>query len=307
MKNRWLFLIIIFVLFLVIINYLSKPKSLPQTSLPAQAGNKIQIIASFYPLWEFARQVGGDKVEVYNITPLGAEPHDFEPNPQDLVKLSKAQMFIFNSIGFQPWVDKIISTLTTTKITVVNSSMGINVIKSEGIIDPHFWLDPNFAIIQVDNILQSLVKIDPINKNYYEIRAKDYKTQLIQLDNDFRQSLIACKQKEIITSHSMFAYLSKRYNIEALSIAGLSPSSEPNTQTLAEIAKIAKNRNIKYIFFETLVSPKLANTLAQEVGAKTLVFNPLEGLTNDEVSQNKNYISVQKENLSNLKIALECK
>lgn len=281
--------------------------------------SKLQVAASFYPLAEFARQIGKDKVEVNNLVPAGTEPHDFNPTPQDRVTIQDSKLFIYNGAGFEPWVDKILPDLKD--VVVRNASEGISLLpalpeeagKHQGeeeaknaLHDPHFLLDPVFAQNVVDNISQKLSKVDPESSSFYETNAAEYNIKLADLDKKFRTELSNCQKRDFITSHAAFAYLAKRYNLTQIPIAGLA-QEEPSPQRLAEVTKLAKEKNIKYIFFETLVSPRLSETIAREVGAETLVLNPVAGLTPEEERAGKNYITLMEKNLANLKIALECK
>lgn len=269
---------------------------------------KVTITASFYPLAEFANQVGGDKVTVKNITPAGVEPHDFEPSPQDIVSLQKSKVFVYSGAGFEPWASKVLPDLKN--IAVVNASKGVSLLEAmpeeEATTDPHFYLDPVLAQQIVKNIAEKLGEVDPDNKSFYEKNAGVYIEKLALLNKEFQEGLKSRQRNDIITSHAAFAYLAKRYGLRQIPIAGLA-EEEPSPARLAEVAKFARENNVKYIFFETLVDPRLSETIAREVGAKTLVLNPLEGLTPEEQKQGKDYISVMQENLNNLRIALECK
>jgi len=277
------------------------------------AGQKnIGVVASFYPLAEFVRQVGGGKVTVTNITPVGAEPHDFEPSPQDIVTMKQAKVFIYTGVGFEPWAGKVVPDLTG--VTVINASKGIPLLSAtpeEGRInphkaDPHFYLDPVLDQKVIKTIANKLAEIDPANKAFYDKNAAAYIDKLEKLDSKYRAGLISCNSRDVVTSHAAFAYLAKRYNLTQIAIAGLS-EEEPSPARLAEITRFVKEHHIKYIFFEKLVSPRLSKTIAGEVGAKTLVLNPIEGLTPDDQKAGKNFISLMQENLKNLRIALECK
>ncbi len=269
---------------------------------PEQISATIKITASFYPLAEFARQVGGDRVEVINITPAGVEPHDFGPTPKDVATLFLSKVFIFNGAGFDPWAEKLKPDLEQKGVTVVNMSKYFDVMD-----DPHIWLDPVLAKKEVEVIKDALVRVDPSNNSEYTNNAARYVEQLSILDDKYKNGLASCEIRDAVASHAAFGYLAKRYNINVISIAGISPEKEPSPKRMAEIAQLAKQKNIKHIFFETLVNPKLSETIAREIGAKTLVFNPLEGLTNKEISAEKNYISVMEKNLENLRVALICK
>jgi len=277
------------------------------------AAGRIGIAASFYPLAEFARQVGGDRVEVSNLTPPGAEPHDFEPSPQDIVRIRQSQVFIYTGAGFEPWAEKVASDLKDT--TVINASQGIELLPAlpeqssqtpgDHQSDPHYYLDPVSDQTIVQTIADGLSRIDPVNQAYYQENASRYEARLAALDSSFRTGLANCQRQEIITSHAAFAYLARRYGLTQVPIAGLS-DEDPSPARLAEIAGIARDGDIRYIFFEKLVSPRLSETIAAEVGAQTLVLNPAEGLTSDEQDAGKDFISLMQDNLSNLRLALEC-
>lgn len=321
MKNRYLFALagIVLIVILIVAFKVSSFKNLGFSGLNS---NKVHITASFFPMAEFAQQIGGDKVKVTNLTPAGVEPHDFEPTPQDIVAIQNSKLFIYNGAGFEAWVEKVLPDLENSSTTTVDSSKGVNLLAGSedeheeenheegddyGLYDPHIWLNPVLATEQVDNILAGLIKVDPENKTYYESRATDYKQKLAGLDQEFKSGLASCQSHTVITSHNAFGYLVQRYNLSVLPISGISPDEEPSPKRLAEIADFARENNVKYIFFETLVSPSLSQTIANEVGAQTLVFNPLEGLTDEEIVAGEGYLSVQRQNLENLKIALNCK
>ena len=268
----------------------------------------ITVAASFYPLYDFAKQVGGRHVTVSNSTPAGAEPHDYEPSTKDLLKTQKADVFIYNGGTLEPWVTKF---LDDYKHTTVKASDHIQLLRTtneqnQTIRDPHFWLDPVLAEQIVRNIQAGLSTADPTHANDYKRNADAYITALQHLDRAYKTGLASCEQDTIITAHEAFGYLANRYNLNVEAISGVSPDQEPSAATLAEISNLARQKNIHYIFFESLVSPRLADTIAQEVNAQTLVFDPLEGLTHENEQNGKNYLSVQRENLANLRTALAC-
>jgi zinc transport system substrate-binding protein len=275
--------------------------------------SKIQVVATFYPVAEFAREVGGDKISVTTLTKPGTEPHDFDPTPKQLAQIYDAKMFVYNGAGLEPWVDKITKDLESSDVFRVDSSSQISLQKKDpsdtedgSPTDPHIWMDPELAMKEVNNIRLGLIAVDPVNAQYYVDRAIAYTDKLQALDDAFKKGLASCQSKDIVTSHQAFTYLAKRYGLNAVGIAGLSPDDEPSPQKLAQVADFVKQNNVKYIFFETLVSPKLSQTIASETGAKTIAFNPLEGLTNDEIKAGKNYITIQNDNLKALRTALDC-
>ncbi|HUC95145.1 MAG TPA: zinc ABC transporter substrate-binding protein [Candidatus Saccharimonadales bacterium] len=272
---------------------------------------KLQVTASFYPYYFFASQIGGNKTEVTNITPAGGEPHDYEPSSGDIVKIDSSKLLILNG-AVEPWGSKIQNDLKGTNTKVLIAGAGLftqKVIDEDGIysVDSHIWLSPKLAKTQVTTILNEFNHIDPTYKNYFTANANKLINDLNNLDKDYKTGLIGCQKKDIITSHAAFGYLATEYGLTQIPIAGLSPDAEPSLKQLADISNFAKTNNIKYIFFESLVSPKLAQTIATEVGAQTLVLDPLEGLTPDALSHGANYLTVMEQNLHNLRVALECK
>ncbi len=266
---------------------------------------KISVVTSIYPLYEFSKRIGGDKADVSILVPAGAEPHDWEPGPQDIIRIESARIFVYNGAGLEPYVDKIITKTESTKLIVVDSSEGITLIKEGGTPDPHIWLDPVRAKQQVDAIEKAFIKADPENSDYYMANAQALKQDLNALDSNISKELAPAKKKVFITSHAAFGYFAKRYNLTQISIAGLSPDIEPSPAQIAGIVTLARENNVKYIFFETLVSPKLSETIANEAGAQTLVLNPIEGLSEEQQKQGENYFTIMHENLKNLKVALE--
>ncbi|RKO65616.1 metal ABC transporter substrate-binding protein [Desulfofundulus salinus] len=281
---------------------------------------KIAVVTTVYPLYDFARQVGGDKVEVTRLLPAGAEPHDWEPTPKDMVTLTRAKVFIYNGAGLEPWVQRQLGMLAGKGIKVVEASRGLDLIsgtpehghehhKGEekagpAGVDPHVWLDPVLAQEMVRHIRDAFIAVDPDNASYYKSRAEEYMAKLQALDREYREAAQSFKSREFVTSHAAFGYLARRYGLQQVSVMGLSPESEPDPARMREIVAFCREHGVKYIFFETLVSSKISETLAQEVGAQTLVLNPIEGLTPEEESRGENYLSIMRQNLANLKIAL---
>lgn len=304
MRNKFLLGIIIALLiggFVFLVN--------GNNSNTGKQNNRIQVTASFYPLYFFSSQIGGDKSEVKNITPAGAEPHDYDPTSQDIANIENGNMLILNG-GVEAWGNKIKDNLNGTNVKIVIAGQGLLnqqlVEEGKAQIDPHVWLDPQLAKKEAHTITEGYISIDPSNTTFFQDNEKALDAKLDQLDASYKQSLQNCKQKDIITSHAAFGYLASRYGLNQVPISGLSPDAEPSTQQLVDTAKFAKDHSVKYIFFESLVSPKLSETIANEVGAKTLVLDPLEGISNDHIKQGKNYFTVMEDNLKNLQKALEC-
>lgn len=297
MKKYFSLLIISLLIIAAVIIVLSKNKQNQQTPLEAK---KIKVSASIYPLYFFSSQIGGGKTSIFNVTPAGAEPHDYEPSTRDIAQIESGNMLVLNG-RLEAWGDKITNNLKGTNVKVIVAGQGLFTQT-----DPHIWLDPELAKKEVREITQGFISIDPGNNKFYEDNENKLDMKLDLLDSAFKEGLRSCQSRDFITSHSAFSYLAKRYGLNQISISGLSPDQEPSARELADIAKFAKENNVKYIFFESLVSPKLSETIANEIGAKTLVLDPIEGISDDDIKQGKNYFTIMENNLKNLKLALNC-
>lgn len=282
--------------------------------------NKIKVAATFYPLAYIAEQIGGDYIEVENITPPGTEPHDFEPTPKNIAAIYQANLFILNGQGVDAWAEKILSELTAKNTTVIRMSDHIEKItlaetdhehehdthEEAPEYDPHFWLDPNNMATEADVIADKLIAIDSTHAKEYNHNRDVFKQKLAALHAAYQTGLATCASREIVTTHNAFGYLAKRYNLITFYILGLSPEEEPSPKRIAEVSQLAKDKQIHHIFFEGSVSQKLSETIAQEVGAQTLVLSPVESLSKEQASTNQDYISIMNQNLRNLKTALVC-
>jgi zinc transport system substrate-binding protein len=283
---------------------------------PAPSG-QLLVVASFYPLYEFARQVAGPLARVVSLVPPGVEPHDWEPSPQDLTRIRDAQLFIYNGASLEPWVGKLLSDPTFSRAVMVRATEGIQLLSAtppepsggphKVPPDPHVWLDPVLAQSMVETIRAALVKVDPAHSPAYAENARAFTAKLQALHQAFEAGLKDCARREVVTSHAAFSYLARRYGLTVVPVMGLAPESEPSPAQLASIVRFAREKKVKYIFFETLVNPRLAETLAREVGAQTLVFNPIEGLTREEQAAGRGYVALMEENLKNLRTALVCR
>lgn len=294
---------------LVLIVGLISFSSLKKTNLPTTKNGQLLVSTSFYPLYFFSSEIGGGKAEVRNITPAGSEPHDYDPSTQDIARIEDSDMLVLNG-GVEAWADKIKDNLKgkKSKIIIAGAEFFNKELIEEGnkIRDPHIWLSPPLAKKEVEKITEGYISIDPSNTNYYTNNQSNLDKKLDQLDADFKKGLANCQSRDIITSHAAFAYLAEQYGLTQVPISGLSPNAEPSAKQLADVAKFAKEHNTKYIFFESLVSPKLSDTIAKEVGAKTIVLDPIEGISDNDIKQGKNYFTVMENNLKNLQEALQC-
>jgi zinc transport system substrate-binding protein len=267
----------------------------------SQVSERHKILVTFYPIYKFTKAVGGEKVDVSVIIPSGVEPHDWEPTVQDIENLKKSKMVIINGAGLELWISKLVSA--NPDITVIDSSKNIQLLqKDEGksMTDPHIWLDPVLVKMQIQNIADGLIRTDPVNADYYQQNANQYKTKLDLLNNKIRTDLSGCNKKDFLAFHDAFSYFSKEYGLHQNTIVGgLNPEAEPTATKLEEITQKAQTLGINVVFTEEAVNPQISKVIADEIHGKVLVLSPLE-VTNI----NDDYIEKMQNNLSNLKEAL---
>ena len=263
--------------------------------------SKLQVVSSFYTIHEFAQNVGQEKIDVTLLVPIGVEPHDWEPTIKDVLIIQNSDLIIINGIGFENWVDKLdendyrgIIVNTGDEILIKNSDE--EYVNDSG--DPHIWLNPVFAKIQVQTIATSFSNLDPENQQYYQLNAAKYIEQLSLLDSKIRNELSDCNS-DFIAFHDAFSYFADEYDLNQHTIISSNdPHGEATAKTLENVISLARELNIKVIFAEENVDTRTSQIIANEIGGKVLVLSPLE------VGSDGTYISKMTENLSNLKEAL---
>jgi len=310
----------------VIILLLIAPPSVTESD---QEG--VVVATSFYPLAFVVEQIGGEFAQVTNITPAAAEPHDFEPTPRQVTDLYETDLFIFNGGGIDAWASSIQHDLEEQGVMTLGASTLVPSLleppeghghgdehedeheeEHEGEedhddeFDEHFWLDPNLVIIEAEAIRDLLIEIDPEHADAYTVNTETLIITLVELNASFAEGLAQCDLRVAVTSHAAFAYLAEAYDFEMIPIAGVTPHEEPSAGVLAEVAHEAEEWGVEYIFFESLVSPKLAETLAAEIGAQTLIFDPIEGLSQEQIDAGETYVTVMQNNLESLQTAMSC-
>ena len=264
------------------------------------------VVASFYPLQFVAERVGGDLVTVTNLTKPGVEPHDLELAPQDLGALTDADLAIYLA-EFQPAVDDGMAQKSEGQVLEVSDAADLSLTYESGgdaLTDPHFWLDPMRMADVADEVAVALSKLDPPAQATFEANAAELRSELQDLDTSFRKGLADCERRQLVTSHTAFGYLADAYNLEQVGLTGLSPDAEPNPQQLATVTEFVADNDVQTIFYETLASPDVAETVANATGARTDVLDPLEGLS--DASQGDDYLQVMESNLANLEAGLPC-
>ena len=277
---------------------------------------KITIVTTLFPLYDFAKKIGRDKVDVSLLLPPGVEPHTFEPKPTDIVRINEADIFVFTGKFMEPWAEDIIKGVVNKNLIVVDASKGTRMIPAvfhdehepAGSLDPHIWLDFDNAKIMVNNIQEALAAKAPADKAFFKQKADEYNKRLIELDTAFRKTLDTCRSREIVYGgHYAFGYLAKRYGLRYFAAQGVSPDAEPTAKDMVQLVEQIKKNNIKYVFYEELTSPKIAETIARETGAKLLLLNAAHNLSKDQFERGVSFIEILNADLENLKIGLECR
>ena len=281
---------------------------------------RLRVLTSFYPMYDFACKIGGDCIDVTNMVPSGTEPHDWEPSTNDLKNLEKADVFIYNGADMEPWADDLLVS-RSDKLRVVEASENVELRTTDGEhehahehegadhhhgdFDPHVWLDPENAKIEMEAIRDALCAADPENSTVFQSNYEKYATELDALDAEFREKLAPLPNRTIVVAHEAFGYLCDAYGLTQVGIEGLSPDSEPDPGRMAEVIDFVRDHSISTIFFEELVSPKVAEAIASETGAQAKMLSPLEGLSDEQAAAGADYFSVMHDNLAALMEALK--
>jgi zinc transport system substrate-binding protein len=277
----------------------------------------LAVVASFYPLQFATEQVGGGHLVVTSLTKPGAEPHDIELTPRDVASVSKARLVVYEK-GLQGAVDNAVESQGGDRTLDVAPSARLDLLfqptvgapaqaageNAPGTTDPHFWLDPQRYSDVAKAIAQRLSSVDPANKADYEKNAKAFEDRLATLGQEFTAGLARCGRKEFVTSHAAFGYLAERFGLKQIAINGISPDQEPKAAELAAVSTYAKSHGVTTIYAETLASPAIAQTVANEAGAKMATLDPIEGLT--DKSEGKDYFEVMRSNLKTLQVGQSC-
>lgn len=285
----------------------------------AAGDGRLRVLTSFYPMYDFACKIGGDCIDVTNMVPSGTEPHDWEPSTNDLKNLEKADVFIYNGADMEPWADDLLVSRSDT-LRVVEASENVELRTTDGEhehahehgdadhhhgdFDPHVWLDPENAKIEMEAIRDALCAADPENSTVFQSNYEKYAAELDALDAEFREKLAPLPNRTIVVAHEAFGYLCDAYGLTQVGIEGLSPDSEPDPGRMAEVIDFVREHSISTIFFEELVSPKVAEAIASETGAQAKMLSPLEGLSDEQAAAGADYFSVMHDNLAALMEAL---
>ena len=287
---------------------------------------KLQVVTTLFPLYDFARTIAGERAEVTMLLPPGMEPHSFEPKPNDIVRISRAGLFIYTNRYMEPWAEKILKGLDLQKLRVVDAGQGVSYLKAsaeeehghEGhgshavdehaaVMDPHIWLDFGNAALMVDTIMDGFVSADPANAEYYRMHAAELKGSLTALDQRYRDALSSCSTRVFLHGgHYTFGYLARRYALEYRSLSGLSSESEPSAARMAAMVRQIRSSGVRYLFAEELLSPRLTETLANEAGVAVLKLHGGHNLGKDDLQRGVSFFDLMEQNLVNLQKGLAC-
>lgn len=276
--------------------------------------NKITVITSLFPQYDFVRQIAKDKVNVTLLLPAGVEPHSFEPTPQTIVTIGNADIFIYTNAMMEPWIEKVIDNVKQDNLLIVESSLGIEYIEhledeeleeeeeEHEELDPHVWLDPMNAKIMAQNVLDALISVDPENTEFYKTNANALFVELDELKADYDEVFLDPTNKTIIYGgHFAFGYLANRYGLEILSpYTGFSPNAEPTPQAIIELIDRMNELNIKTIYYQELIDPKTARVIAEQTGARMVLLHGAHNVTTEELQSGVTYVSIMRENAQKL-------
>ncbi len=309
MNLKNIIFVLVVVVFLLQILALQGDKQSPQ-----DAQKKPTVALSTFPLYDVAKNIAKDKIDIYMILPIGVDVHSYEPNPKQIVKLFKSDLVIFSGASLEPWISRL-----DFKNKVLDMSKYVTLIEMDAShhhtheehthadehTDPHYWLSINNMKKITKKITAEIIKLDPKNKDFYQQNALAYLKKLEVLDGAYKTTLSSCKKSEILTNHNAFSYLAKEYGFEVLSLSAFSPDAEVNAKNMIRLMQEIKKLHISTIFYESFASSRAVKTLAQEVGVQVEVLQPLANITKNELGLS--YEDIMSTNLVKLKKAMECR
>lgn len=268
------------------------------------SGERLTVVATFFPIYDWASNIVGNKAIVINLTPPGMDPHDLDPTPQDLAEIASANVFLYSGTGMEPWVQKVLQTISRSRTVAVAVAQGVQIIQGEmGMSDPHFWLDPTLAVTAVENIELGIEQADPANVGFYRQNSQAYIARLNALHESFLGNLTSVRIRTFIPFHEAFGYWKPTYNLTEDGIYGFEPEGEPSAAHIQELVNLAEKYRITTVLASDLDDPHWCQVLADQIGGRVLILDPLEGPTLDQAG-NYTYIGRLYYDISILKVAL---
>ena len=307
----------------------------------AATGKRLVVVTSLFPLYEFARNIGQDRAEVSLLLPPGVEAHSFEPRAGDMVRLNQADVFVYTNSTMEPWAHDLIKGVQSRTLKVVESGRGVAMTADHEAhsqakkttheahthgnkaspghknghqhghdrndADPHIWLDFSNAANMVDQILAGFIERDPLNRDFYQRNAVAYKARLNELDRQFKEGLSGCRKNVIVHGgHAAFDYLAQRYGLRYVAVSGFSPDAEPTPAAMAKITKTLKDNSLNHLFYEELLSPRVAGAIARETGASLLMLHAAHNVSKKEFERGVGFMDLMQRNLRHLQVGLQC-
>ena len=280
----------------------------------------IKVVTTFYPMYDFTKNVVGDNGEVSVLLDAGQESHGYEPTPQDIAAIADADVFVYNSDEMETWVPSVLESIESSDVIVVEAAEDIALFELEEAaeeehsdeegedahdVDPHVWLDPVYAQEEVAAILAGVLEADEANKESYEANAAAFNEKLAELDAAYQTAFETAENRTFVVQHAAFGYIARRYELTEVAVSDVSSDAEPNPAKLAELQQFMIDNQITTVYYSDSASSKTAETLAEEAGATLEVLSPLEGITDEDQEAGKDYLSVMEENLTALKKVIQ--
>lgn len=332
-KSKIRVMILLIISILVITTGCSGTEKDKEQSATGTGEEKIQVITTLFPQYDFVREIGKDKVEVSLLIPPGVEAHSYDPTPRDIVSIQKSNVFIYTGEYMEPWAHRVIESINGSDVIIVDASNKINLMDEDdheedhhdhdhdhdhddhddhdhdhdhGGKDPHIWVDPVYAQIMVDNILEGLIVADPENESFYVENAEAYKATLNELHGKFTEAFEKIQYRTIIYGgHFAFGYFTKRYDLNHISpYVGFAPDAEPTPQRIANLIKNINETGVKVIYYEELIDPKVARVISEQTGAEMLLLHAAHNISKEELNSGITYMEIMEGNLERLKIGL---
>lgn len=288
-------------------------------SPPADSG-KLRIVTTLFPLYDFARSIAGERAEVTLLLPPGVEPHSFEPRPEDMIRISKADIFIYTSEQMEPWAQRLLKGVASPTLLVIDASRGISMQptghdhaegpehRHDSAGDPHIWLDFENAAQMVATIAAGMAQKSPQNAAFFNAGAAAYQAELHKLDNDFKAGLAACQRREFLHGgHYAFGYLARRYGLSYQSAQAINPDAEPTPARIAALLRQLRTNGSGYVFSEELLSPRTAEMLSRETGARILPLHAAHNISREDLAAGVRFTDLMHRNLDNLRTGLGCR
>jgi len=276
----------------------------------SSSSSKLQVLATFYPQYDFTQNIGGDKISLSLLVPMTVDVHSFEPTPSSIQQVASARILVYNGAGLEPWISQVVNAAGNNNLLLVNASQGIPLIpvppqfqRQGRVMDPHVWLDPVLAKQQVNNILQALIKADPADQAYFTANAQAYSSKLDNLNSQIISSTTATQTRKFVTFHEAFSYFSNRYNLVQIPIAGPF-EEEPTPSDIQNVVNVVNQNHLCVVGYESLENPAVSQSIASQTHAKLMRMDPIEGLSRSDQILGKTYLIKMVEDLSVITFAL---